>query len=79
MSFCSECHGQNLQGRPEAKSPALVIAKGYSQEQFARLLHEGVGLGDRTFELMTPTAKSRFSHLTPEEVQAIHTYLQARG
>ena len=27
---------------------------------------------------MTPTAKARFSHLTPEEVQAMYEYLQSR-
>lgn len=78
MNACSECHGQDLKGRPEAKAPSLTVIKGYSAEQFARLMHEGVGVGDREFELMTPTAKARFSHLTPDEVQAIYEFLQAR-
>lgn len=78
MNACSECHGQDLNGIPEAKSPSLALAKAYSAEQFARLMRDGVGTGDRTFELMTPTAKVRFSHLTTEEVQAVYEFLQSR-
>jgi cytochrome c553 len=79
MNFCSECHGQDLEGRPVAKSPPLAVAKGYSLEQFSRLMQEGVGVGDRTFELMTPTSKARFSYLKADEVSAMHAYLQSRG
>ncbi len=78
MNACSECHGQDLNGRPEAKAPSLALAKAYSAEQFARLMRDGVGTGDRTFELMTPTAKVRFSHLTTDEVQAVYEFLQSR-
>jgi len=78
MNLCSECHGQDLNGREDAKAPPLAVAKGYSLEQFARLMHEGIGTGDRQFELMTPTSKARFSALTPEEVKAIFEFLQAR-
>ena len=63
---------------PEANAPSLVLVKGYSAEQFARLMRDGVGIGERQFELMTPTAKARFSHLTPDEVQAVYEYLQSR-
>jgi cytochrome c553 len=76
MNACSECHGQGLEGRPEVKAPSLVLVKGYSADQFARLLRDGVGLGEREFELMTPTSKVRFSHLTPDEVEAVYQYLQ---
>jgi cytochrome c553 len=78
MNLCSECHAQNLEGEPMAKSPSLDVARGYSAEAFARLMHSGVGLGDRTFELMTPTAKARFVHLTADEVEAIYAFLQSR-
>jgi len=78
MSLCSECHGQDLKGRPEVPAPSLATAKGYSPEQFARLMHDGVGTGERQFELMTSTAKARFSHLTPEEVQAVEQFLKSR-
>ena len=78
MSACSECHGQDLNGVPIAKAPSLMVVKGYSAEQFARLMHDGVGVGEREFELMTPTAKTRFSHLTADEVQAVYEFLQSR-
>ena len=78
MNACSECHGQDLNGVPMANAPSLVVVKGYSAEQFARLMHEGVGVGEREFELMTPTAKARFSHLTADEVQAVYEFLQSR-
>ena len=61
-----------------AKSPSLAIVKGYSAEDFARLMNTGIGLGNRTFELMTPTAKTRFSHLTPEEVESIRVFLTSQ-
>jgi mono/diheme cytochrome c family protein len=76
MNYCSECHGQDLQGVAPINAPALVSAKGYSLEQLARLLQEGVGLGDRQFKLMTPTAKARFTQLMPDEIAAVHAYLQ---
>ncbi len=79
MSLCSECHGQDLEGRPEAHAtPALSVVKGYSLEAFERLLHDGSGPGGRSFELMTPTAKARFAYLTPAEVEAMHAYLKSR-
>ena len=77
-NFCTECHGADLNGVELAHSPSLSVAKGYSLEQFAKLMRDGVGAGDRTFELMTPTAKVRFSNLTAEEVSALHAYLQSR-
>jgi cytochrome c553 len=78
MNFCSECHGQDLEGRPVAHSPSLAVVKSYSLEQFSRLMHEGVGVGERTFELMTPTSKARFSYLKSDEISAMHAYLQSR-
>ena len=75
MNLCSECHGQDLKGREEAKAPSLVVAKGYSADDFFRLMYTGVGPGGRTFELMTPIAKMRFVHLTPDEIEAMRGFL----
>lgn len=75
MNLCSECHGQDLKGEDAAHAPSLVVARGYSPDDFTRLMYTGIGLGGRTFELMTPTAKSRFAHLTPDEIEAIRGYL----
>lgn len=76
MNYCSECHAQDLKGVAPINSPPLVVAKGYSLEPFTRLMQEGVGVGDRQFKLMTPTAKARFTQFTPEEIAAVHSYLQ---
>ena len=79
MSFCSECHGQNLEGFAPIQAPALTVAKSYSLEQFAHLMHDGVPLGDRTLKLMGPTSQARFSGFTESEVAAVHAYLQSRS
>jgi cytochrome c553 len=79
MTFCSECHGQSLEGFAPINAPALTVAKGYSLEQFARLMHDGVPLGDRELRLMGPTSQARFANFTPDEVAAVHAYLQSRG
>jgi cytochrome c553 len=76
MNYCSECHGQQLEGFAPIAAPALAVAKGYSLEQFTRLMQEGVGLGDREFRIMTPTAKARFTQFTPDEIAAVHAFLQ---
>ena len=42
-------------------------------------MHEGIALGGRQYELMSPTALARFSVLTPEETTAIYEFLQSRS
>lgn len=76
MNFCSECHGQDLQGFAPINAPALSVAKGYSPEQFARLMHDGVALGDRELKLMGPASRARFANFTPEETAAVHAFLR---
>jgi cytochrome c553 len=76
MSMCTECHGQDLMGNPFAKSPPLIIAKGYPLEDFSKLLHKGIALGGRETQLMASAARSRFALLTPEETADIHEFLQ---
>lgn len=78
MALCSECHGQDLAGRAEIEAPPLAVAKGYSPDAFARLMHEGTGRGGRTFGLMTPTSKARFAALSRDEVEAMLAYLKSR-
>ena len=76
MSYCTECHGQDLLGNPFAKSPPLVIAKAYPLGDFSRLLHEGVALGGRETKLMGNASRTRFVALTAEETAQIHEFLQ---
>jgi len=78
MSYCSECHGQSLEGFEPIHAPPLSIAKSYSVGDFSKLMHDGVPPGDRELKLMGPTARVRFSNFTPEEVAAVHAYLQSR-
>jgi cytochrome c553 len=78
MSFCSECHGQNLEGFEPIQAPPLSVVKGYSLEQFSRLLREGMPIGDRDLRIMGPTARARFANFTADEVAAVHAFLQSR-
>ena len=75
---CTSCHGVDLKGDPGFGSPDLRIAAGYDLPSFARLLHTGVASDGKTRELMSPTAKARFSTLTDDEVKALHDYLVKR-
>jgi len=79
MNFCSECHGQNLEGFAPINAPPLSVVKGYSDAAFVRLMREGAALGDRSLKLMGPTSQARFSSFSPEEVTAIHAFLQSRS
>ena len=72
-SSCTECHGMDLEGDPT--TPALSIVAGYSAAEFAKLMREGVPKDGRTMELMTPTAKNRFSHFSDAEVSGLYAYL----
>lgn len=76
---CGECHGPKLEGNEEPFRPDLVVASGYSVEEFRRLLKTGEPAGGRKLKLMAQVAKSRFSHLTDEEVASLHRYLVARA
>jgi mono/diheme cytochrome c family protein len=73
---CSECHGLQLEGQ-EGFTPPLLIAKAYSIDDFRKLMSTGVGLGDRDLGLMTQVAQSRFKHMTDDEVESLHAYLQS--
>lgn len=79
MTYCSECHGQSLEGFEPIHAPPLTVAKGYSIEAFSKLMHDGVALGDRELPLMGRTSRARFSNFTPDEVAAVHAYLQSRS
>ena len=69
--------GINLEGL-EDFTPPLVVAKAYSREQFGRLMHTGIGIGERELGLMSEVAKMRFTHLTVNEVDDLYDYLQSR-
>lgn len=78
---CGECHGPDLRGNPDPETyrPDLIVAAAYPLADFKTLMKTGQPLGDRKLTLMAKVAKSRFSHLTEAEVEAMHGYLVARA
>ena len=75
---CAECHGAKLEGGDG--TPNLIVAGAYSREEFEKLVTLGVPIGRRKLHpLMVGVAKSRFSHLTPHERDALYAYLKARA
>lgn len=77
---CTECHAPNLRGYPGDDAPNLIVAKAYSPEVFARLMHDGITLSGTESKsgLMSTTARSRFAHLRADEVVALKAYLDLR-
>jgi cytochrome c553 len=80
---CTECHGIALEGHKDPTdgpgTPDLIIAGGYSRDEFRHLLRTGKPTGGRTLALMADVAQGRFVHLTDREVDAIYNYLKARA
>lgn len=76
---CGECHGPALEGNSVPYRPDLIIAANYSLETFKHLLRTGETPDGRDLGLMAQVAKSRFSHLTDGEVEALFGYLLARS
>lgn len=80
---CAECHGPKLEGDPNApmgKIPNLLVAAAYTRPEFEKLITEGVAAGGRKINpVMTGVARTRFSHLTAHERDALYAYLKARA
>lgn len=79
---CNECHGADLKGRevePGVVSSDLLMVGAYDLEQFRTLLRTGVPPSRKKLGLMASVAKSDFSHLTDEEIAAVHAYLVERA
>ena len=79
---CAECHGMQLEGSKgeEGSIPDLIVASAYSPAEFDRFITTGETPGKREIhKLMVSVARSRFSHLTPHERQALYGYLRARA
>lgn len=78
MTVCTECHNSELQGY-EGFTPNLDLAGAYSHEDMVTLLTTGKGKAKPDLGLMTATAKTRFSRLTPRERDAVIAYVKARA
>lgn len=82
QTTCTECHGPQLKGKevkPGTLSPDLSIAGAYDLGQFKTMLRTGVGPGNKNIGMMGEVARSDFSHLTDEEIAAVHAYLVERA
>jgi mono/diheme cytochrome c family protein len=81
MTSCPECHGGDLNGFEGEDAPPLIVAKGYSLEQFRKLVRTGItaqGTESKT-GLMTDIARHRLAPtLTDAEVDALKAYLDSR-
>ena len=77
---CAECHAPKLEGGPKNMPPNLIVAGGYSRAEFEKLITQGIPTGGRKLNpMMSGVAKTRFSHLTPHERDALYAYLKARA
>ena len=66
---CAECHGAELKGRG---NPDLIVASGYSREEFERLMTLGIATGGRKLKpTMEGVSRDRFSKMTPRERGAL--------
>ena len=82
QSACSECHGAQFGGgepKPGSLAPDLVVVKGYDVSTFAKLLREGVAVGNRPLGLMSEVSKKSFVAMTDAEIAAVHAYLTKRA
>lgn len=82
-TICAGCHSLREErkahddGRPV---PALaMIGPAYDLPAFKKLLSTGVGMSPRDLGLMKQVGKDDLSHLTAQEVEAVHDYLKAEA
>lgn len=76
QTYCSACHGPNLQGGREFHSPDLREAiTHYSPAQFTHFFTTGEAIKGHDTGPMTHQIKTRFRHFTPAEISAIYAYL----
>jgi mono/diheme cytochrome c family protein len=81
MTSCPECHGGDLNGFEGEDAPSLVVAKGYSLEQFRTLMRTGITATGKQSKtgLMTEIARDRFAPtLSDAEIDALKAYLDSR-
>lgn len=77
---CAHCHAldEERELKPGLKTPPVrAMTQSYDLAQFTLLLRTGKAIGDREVGLMSEVSRDGFSHLTDEEIAAIHAYLNA--
>ena len=74
---CGRCHGADL-GGVKAGAQDMTVRTYYDRAKFHKLISKGEAVGEGNMKVMTDTAEMAFSHFTPQEVDAIYDYLDAR-
>jgi len=81
MTSCPECHGADLNGFGGDEPPGLIVAKGYTLEQFRVLVRTGItaqGVESKS-GLMTSVARGRLAPtLSDADIDALKAYLDSR-
>ena len=81
LTSCGECHGRDLNGwGPEDDTPSLIVAKAYTDEDFARLMKTGIAANGKETKsaFMSEVARERFAVLRDHEIRALKQYLDQR-
>jgi cytochrome c553 len=80
LSVCATCHGADLHGREEIKSPDLrAVVAAYSLDDFKVLLSTGKAVGGREVGMMSEAARLGLKYLRADEVADLHAYLSKPG
>ena len=74
---CGRCHGVDL-GGVKAGAQDMTVRTYYDRAKFHKLISKGEAVGEGDMKVMTDTAEMAFSQFTPQEVDAIYDYLDAR-
>lgn len=78
MTSCNECHGFDLRGQAPwggPPNPDLIVIGAYSEQDFTRLMREGVPSSGADLPMMGPVARGRFAHWSDAEVADLYAYL----
>jgi mono/diheme cytochrome c family protein len=78
MTTCNECHGFGLRADVPwegGAAPDLIIMAAYEEPAFRRLMREGIAIGDRELQMMSPVARGRFAHFTDQELEDLYAFL----
>jgi len=76
---CVECHGADLGGDRGVGAPDLRTVKDYDLARFSRLLHSGRSASGHELDLMSSTARRRFTALDQNDIAALYAYLRQRA
>jgi cytochrome c553 len=82
-TVCAGCHSltEDRKAHDDQRRvpPLLEVGPAYDLAAFRKLLRTGVGLSQRDLGLMGRVSKGDLSHLTEDEVAALHAFLEAEA